>query len=122
MTAHIGQAPFFRVSVLKLIVLSVCTGGLYQLYWFFKNWQLESERRGGGRYVAPAVHVIFAYFLCYRLFRSVARLADDVGVRRMSAGLLAIAWVALHLEPSNTEIDRSFGRSGRFGIDRIALM
>jgi len=92
-----SQARFFQVSVLKLVVLSLCTGGLYELYWFFKNWQLESERRGGGRYVAPAVHVVFAYFLCYRLFGNVARLAHEVGVRRISAGLLAISWVALHL-------------------------
>jgi hypothetical protein len=97
MPAEVSHARFFRVSVLKLVVLSLCTGGLYELYWFFKNWQLESERRGGGRYLAPAVHVVFAYFLCYRLFRSVARLADEVGVRKASSGLLAISWVALHL-------------------------
>jgi hypothetical protein len=29
------QTPFFAVSVTKLVVLSFCTLGLYQIYWFF---------------------------------------------------------------------------------------
>jgi len=97
MLAEVERPPFFAVSVRKLVVLSLCTGGLYELYWFFKNWQLESERRGGGRYVGPALHVLFVFFLCYRLFASIARAAHAVGARKLSPGLVAISWVALRL-------------------------
>ena len=38
--------PFFTASVLKLIVMSVCTMGIYQLYWFYKNWKLIKDRTG----------------------------------------------------------------------------
>jgi hypothetical protein len=31
------QAPYFAVSLLKLTVMSICTFGIYDLYWFHKN-------------------------------------------------------------------------------------
>jgi hypothetical protein len=39
-----SQAPYFAVSLLKLTVMSVCTFGIYELYWFYKNWRLIMER------------------------------------------------------------------------------
>ena len=47
---------FFTTSPLKLIVMSICTMGIYDLYWFYKNWKLVRERTGqklghsGGRF------------------------------------------------------------------------
>jgi len=39
-----SDPPFFAVSVLKLFVMCVCTFGIYQFYWFYKNWQRIAER------------------------------------------------------------------------------
>ena len=35
---------YFPVSNTKLVLLSVCTLGLYEFYWFYKNWALVKER------------------------------------------------------------------------------
>ena len=39
-----GQPAFFAVSPLKLIVMSTATLGIYELYWFYKNWKLIKQR------------------------------------------------------------------------------
>lgn len=35
-----SESYFFTASTLKLVLMSVCTLGLYELYWFYKNWVL----------------------------------------------------------------------------------
>ena len=35
-----GTPMYFAVSPLKLVVMSVCTMGGYELYWFYRNWVL----------------------------------------------------------------------------------
>jgi hypothetical protein len=92
-----SQPIFFPVSVTKLLVLSVCTFGVYELYWFFKNWQLVSTRTGGGRYVAPAIQTLLTFFLCYSLFKRVSRVSQEVEARPFKPGWLAISWIAVHL-------------------------
>jgi len=39
-----GAPIYFAVSPLKLVVMSICTMGIYELYWFYKNWVLIKER------------------------------------------------------------------------------
>lgn len=31
--------PFFETTPLKLVIMSLCTFGLYQAYWFYKMWR-----------------------------------------------------------------------------------
>ncbi|MDR2837380.1 MAG: hypothetical protein LBV49_02235 [Azonexus sp.] len=35
--ADSGAPPFFPVSVPKLAVLSICSFGLYELFWFYQK-------------------------------------------------------------------------------------
>ncbi|MBK5187528.1 MAG: hypothetical protein JJD97_04735 [Gemmatimonadaceae bacterium] len=42
------DAPYFPVARHKLIVMSVATLSLYQIYWFYRNFQRMRERTGGG--------------------------------------------------------------------------
>lgn len=32
-----ASSPYFSVSVRKLVVMSLCTFGLYDLYWFYQQ-------------------------------------------------------------------------------------
>ena len=41
--AHDADLHFFAVSPIKMVVLSVCTLGIYQIYWFYKHWVLIRE-------------------------------------------------------------------------------
>ncbi len=43
--AATGDTPiFFPASRTKLLVMSLCTFGLYEYYWFYKNWKLVRDR------------------------------------------------------------------------------
>ena len=56
------SAPFFAVSVPKLILLSTCTSGLYELFWFYKNWRLVREREDSD--ILPFWRAFFGFFFC----------------------------------------------------------
>ena len=40
------QPRYYPVSTTKLVVLSILTGGLYEIYWFYKNWKWIKQRDG----------------------------------------------------------------------------
>lgn len=46
--ARTTEPYFFTATPLKLAVISVVTAGIYELYWFYKNWVLIKERTGRG--------------------------------------------------------------------------
>jgi len=41
-----ASLKFFTTSTLKFVVMSICTFGLYELYWFYKNWVQVKARDG----------------------------------------------------------------------------
>ena len=96
LAAQEAPTPFFAVSIRKLVVLSFCTFGLYEIYWFFKNWQLIKAREGIN--ISPAPRAIFAVFYCYQCFRRIrdfqARASDD---SKLAAGRLAFGWIVTTL-------------------------
>jgi hypothetical protein len=68
---------FFDVSVVKLVVMSLVTFGAYQIFWFYKNWQVAKQR---GEDVMPLVRAIFSIFFAYKLFKNV----EEMGARHPS--------------------------------------
>ncbi len=87
---------FFSVSPLKFIVMSMCTFGLYELFWQYKNWQLISERTG--RKLHSFWRAFFAYVFIYELLKEIRQVANDRGViNTMPAGMLAAAWIIVTL-------------------------
>jgi hypothetical protein len=74
-----SQTPlFFPVSRLKLLVMTFCTLGLYQLYWFYENWRLYKVREEARIY--PLWRAILAVVYCYALFREVRAGAEKYKV------------------------------------------
>jgi hypothetical protein len=51
------EAPLFAVSAFKLVIMSVFTLGLYQIYWFYRNWTCIKERDRSR--ILPALRSIF---------------------------------------------------------------
>lgn len=39
-----GDGKYFPVSLLKFSLMSICTLGLYQIYWSYKNWRFIKDR------------------------------------------------------------------------------
>jgi len=84
--------PFFAVSLWKLAVMSVCTLGLYELYWFYRNWQRVRVREQ--KDFSPAIRVLFALIFCYPCFRRIRRYGVAMGLSKGPPMIpLALLWM-----------------------------
>jgi hypothetical protein len=92
----VAVAPYFPVSRQKLIVMSVTTLSLYQIYWFYKNWQLIDLRKGASS--SPFWRALAAPITAHGLFADVRLDAQSrfIKVSWSSAGL-AVIYLALAL-------------------------
>ena len=91
-----SESPFFAVSLSKLVIMSVCTLGLYEIYWFYRNWRCIRHREQSN--IAPALRALVALFYCYQCFARVR--AYDIeknGSSSLAAGSLAVGWIVATL-------------------------
>jgi len=72
-----NNIEYFSVSLNKLAIMSVTTFGLYELYWFYKNWRAVKEQ--SGEKISPFWRAFFAPFFCYGLFKRVLISAQKQG-------------------------------------------
>jgi hypothetical protein len=90
------DAHFFAVSILKLTVMSVCTLGFYQVYWFYKHWVLIKER--SEPHITPWARALFGIFWCYSCFDFIRKEEQQLDIEpTLSAGPLAFGWICLEL-------------------------
>ena len=85
---------YYSVSIGKLALLSICSIGIYQLYWFYKNWVLikEQERKK----ILPVVRAIFSLIFCHQLFKRILVSAQSVGYKqKYSPWILTIAYIII---------------------------
>jgi hypothetical protein len=88
------QPPFFAVSLLKLAVLSTCTFGLYEIYWFWRNW--NRIRVSGEPEITPSLRAVFLIFYCYPCFIRVKLAGIGRGViPAPPIGILAICYILM---------------------------
>ena len=91
-----GHPPkrFFAVSIPKLILMSVCTFGLYEFYWFYEHWdEVKDQTREN---LSPYWRAFFSPLFCYSLFTRIKETSSTEGVRsRYPPGLDAFIWIAL---------------------------
>jgi hypothetical protein len=86
------QPPFFAVSLLKLVVLSTCTFGIYEIYWFWRNW--NRIRVNGEPGITPSLRAVFLIFYCYPCFIRIKLAGISRGViPAPPIGILAICYI-----------------------------
>jgi hypothetical protein len=87
------EAAFHHVSTVKFIIYSICSLGLYELVWFYKNWQYVRDRDGST--IMPFWRAIFSIIWCYPLAKEIA----DSHPRANAglAGLAAVGFIGLTL-------------------------
>lgn len=94
MTTHESLPQYFSVSKPKFIVMSLCTWSIYEMYWFYKNWNIVRERTGEN--IRPFCRAFFSIFFCYSFFKSVKQSAGSLGIpSQTSPGGLTCAYIAL---------------------------
>ena len=85
---------FFTASPLKLIVMSICTIGIYEIYWFYKNWKLIRERTG--QKIRPFWRAVFSPIWAYSCFKEIKARAGECKIQEsLPIGLLAIAYFTI---------------------------
>jgi len=86
--------PFFYVSVKKMIFLTVITLGLYELYWFYKQWSFVKGHIKSN--IKPFWRSLFAVFFCQDLFKKVKEFSNS---KKVPVGynpeLLALMYIVL---------------------------
>jgi hypothetical protein len=89
-----AKPPFFAVSLLKLVVLSTCTFGLYDFYWFWRNW--NRIRVSGESEITPSLRAFFLLFYCYPCFIRIKITGINGGIiPAPPIGILAICYLVL---------------------------
>ena len=85
---------FFTTSTLKLSLMSICTFGIYELYWFYKNWVLIKKRTRQN--IMPFWRAFFAPIWAYSCFKHIKTSAGENNVQEsLSIGLLAVVYFIL---------------------------
>ena len=67
---------YFPVCLWKLVLMSICTFGIYEAYWFYKNWDFIKSRN------RPRINrvfrsIFFPYIFNFSLFSDIYRSADS---------------------------------------------
>ncbi len=87
---------YYAVPKTKFILLFVCTLGLYQLYWFAKNWMLIRQQEKSK--IKPIARAIFSILFYSDLANRVLKTARTMGYsKQYSPTFLAIAYFATSL-------------------------
>ena len=60
---------FFAVSSGRLALLSICTFGFYEIYWFYRNWSAIKKAENAN--ISPFWRSVFTVFFCHSLFKKV---------------------------------------------------
>ena len=90
---------YFSIPLRRLAFLSVLTLGLYEIFWFYKNWQ--AIKSAEGQKIYPFWRAIFAVFFCYGLFKKVLESAKSHNYREsFSPGGLAAVYICILLVSS----------------------
>lgn len=93
---ELDEAPFYTATATKFTVLSLCSFGLYGIYWFYRNWSLH--RRNTGADVIPGLRAFFAPLFAYSMFNIIQDAAKEHEVEEsLSPAALAIAYFGLSM-------------------------
>jgi len=72
-----AAAPFFPIGIPKLAVMVFGTFGLYELYWFYKQWSTIRKRTGEEMW--PVARAIFVVFFFHELVKRVNETGREYG-------------------------------------------
>ena len=88
---------YFTASTFKLIFMSIVTFGLYNIYWFYKNWLVikKFENTKIMPFWRALFSSIFAYFMFKRIQKSAKNSGSDLSIFPVITALAYFAVEAL---------------------------
>jgi hypothetical protein len=96
MNSRDNQFTLYAVSTYKLILMSICTYGVYNLYWFYRNW--DGLRKYKNDSYSPLLRAwlfpIFMFF-CFKEIKKIAIENNvDVGWNEFFITILYFAFLS----------------------------
>ena len=88
-------AVFFPVSKMKLAVMSVCTLGVYDIYWFYKYWVFIKKETGEN--IRPFIRAVMAIIFCYSCFSYVSGEVNKHSIPLKKGVVYLTVWYILFL-------------------------
>ena len=89
------ESYFFTTSTLKLTLMSICTFGLYEIYWFYYNWVLIKEQTE--KNMMPFWRAFFAPLWAYKFIEHIKAVANKHHIEEsLSVLLLAVGYFIAH--------------------------
>jgi hypothetical protein len=89
-----AELPFYSVSTPKLVILSLTTFGIYELYWFYQNWKRIQQQSGSD--IRPFWRAFFSPLFCHPLVVSVNSAAESLHLAgKLPATVIMAAYVGL---------------------------
>ena len=74
--------------------MSILTTGIYELYWFYKNWKAVKIQEG--KKLSPFWRAFFCVIFCYSLFKRIMLSAMQKGYKtKYTYGSLTAAYILL---------------------------
>jgi len=90
----IKPSCYFTVSDTKFLLMTFCTLGLYELYWFYKNWVYIRDKQKSN--IMPFWRAFFAPLWTYYLFDIVNEDAENKSLGfKLNPLILAISYFVL---------------------------
>lgn len=88
--------PLFAAGVVKVLVMSLVTFGIYELYWMYRHWRLIQGRDRSD--IMPFWRAFFGIFYVYSLLKRMRTDGEQHGVTNpFPAGALATAYILASL-------------------------
>ena len=85
-----ARLAFFPVGRTKLALMSLATFGLYEVFWFYKNW--KSAQRLDSTHVNVPLRVLFLPLTAYSLFQRIERHLEPTQIKiSPPPGVLALS-------------------------------
>ncbi len=93
-TEEYNSKDTYIISTTKLIVLSLATFGLFELYWFYRQWRSMKDERNLKNNVW--LNSIFSSILSYKLFEQINKAEKSVtNSSSFSPAVLALCYFVL---------------------------
>lgn len=90
------EPTFFAVSLTKLAVMSVCTFGYYQIYWFYRNWHYI--RALGKPEISAVRRAVFGIIFCYPCLSQIRKTGIARGITSPPIpAVLTLGWTLTSL-------------------------
>lgn len=90
------QPPFFAVSPLKLVVMSLATFGYYVVYWHYRQW--KAIRAAEKLKLWSFARALFFPLTGFELYPKLQKASEDEGFRlRWQGWMLAVAAILVNI-------------------------